>query len=185
MRSMQVATGAAWLFVLGYVAVSVGTVPNGAFIATWDPPTDPRAVYEFRWRHFAQSAWQDLPEQDARALAFTYSYPALPNEPATDRWMCLDARSRVGDLVSPWLSDTDSGAACAAVEVGTIPLPTPPPPVVVPPPMPPQPDIFTNVQQVDGRLSIEYQIGACPRGVQQTTSAIRNGSRTITLSCRR
>lgn len=170
------------------VLSSVAAIRSDRFTATWDPPTEPRAVYEFRWKHFAQSVWQDLPEQDARALTFTYSYPALPTEPPTDRWMCLDARSRVGDLVSPWLSATDSGAACAAVEVGTIPLPTPPPPVVMPPPMPPLPpqsDIFTNVQQRDGRLSVEYQIAACPRGVQQTTSAVKDGVKTITLTCRR
>lgn len=157
----------------------MAAIQNDRFTATWDPPTDPRAVYEFRWRHFAQSAWQDLPEQDARALSFLYAYPALPTEPITDRWMCLDARSRVGDLVSPWLSETDSGAACAAVEVGTISLPIPPPPT------PPQPEIFTNVRQANGQLSVEYQIGACPRGVQQTTSAVIDGSKTITLKCRR
>lgn len=162
-------------------AIAWGAVQNGQFTATWDPPTDPRAVYEFRWRHFAQPTWQDLPEQDARALTFTYAYPALPADPSTDRWMCLDARSRVGDLVSPWLSESPSGAACNSVEVGILPPPTPP----APPPIPPQPDIFTNIKQTDGRLSIDYQLGACPRGVQQTTSAIRNGSRTITLTCRR
>jgi hypothetical protein len=179
MRSTRLAAGAAWLCVLGSVALSVGAVPNGTFTATWDPPTDPRAGYEFRWHHFADPAWQDLPEQDARALTFTYSYPALPTEPTTDRWMCLDARSRVGDLVSAWLSETADGAACAAVEVGTIQLPT------LPPPLPPQPDIFTDIQQSDGRLSLDYQIGACPRGVQQTTSAAVNGRKTITLKCRR
>lgn len=161
------------------VVIAARAVPNGSFTATWDPPTDPRAVYEFRWRHFAQPAWQQLPEQAASALAFTYVYPALPSTPSTDRWMCLDARSRVGDLVSPWLSETDSGAACAAVEVGTITLPTPPPP------LPPQPEIFTNVQQANGQISVEYQISACPRGVQQTTSAVIEGRKTITLKCRR
>jgi hypothetical protein len=187
MRSLTLTAGAVWLFVLIYGAGALWAVPNGSFTATWDPPTDPRAVYEFRWRHFAQSAWQDLPEQDARALSFLYAYPALPTEPITDRWMCLDARSRLGDRVSAWLSDTADGAACNTVEATVIPVPTPPPPVVVPPPpapLPPQPDIFTNLQQRDGRISIDYQIGACPRGVQQTTSAVKDGRKTITLTCR-
>lgn len=165
-------------------ATAWGAVQNGQFTATWNAPTDPRAVYEFRWRHFSQPTWQDLPAQDARALTFTHTYPALPAEPSTDRWMCLDARSRVGDLVSPWLSESPGGAACNSVEVGTIPLPPPPAPPT-PAPIPPQPDIFTNLRQSDGRLSIDYQVGACPRGVQQTTSAAKAGIKTITLTCRR
>lgn len=184
MRPLALAAGAAWLCVLGYGVAALSTVPNGSFIATWDPPTEPRAVYEFRWRHFAAPAWQALPDQEARSRTFTYSYPALPTEPSTDRWMCLDARSRVGDLVSVWLSETTDGAACNTVEVGVIPVPTPPAPTPPAPPQP-QPDIFSNIQQSEGRLSLDYQIGACPRGVQQTTSASKNGMRTITLTCRR
>ena len=184
MRPLPLSAGAAWLFALGYGVTTLYAVANDAFTATWNPPTDPRAVYEFRWRHFANGNWQALPEQEGRALSFVHRYPALPNEPTTDRWLCLDARSRVGDLVSQWLSETSDGAACSTEELGAIAVPAPPPVELPPPPMPP-PDVFTDIEQADGRLSFSYQIAACPRGVQQTTSAAVNGRKTITLRCRR
>ena len=178
---MRTLTLSYWALTACLVTVGVylaHALPNGVFTATWDPPDDPRAVYEFRWRHFAAPAWEALPAQEARARTFTHACSALPVEPATDRWMCLDARSRIGDLVSPWLSETASGPACAAVEVGIVAIPAPPA-------LPPTPDVFTGLTQLDGRLSVDYQIAACPRGVQQTTSAVVNGRRTITLRCRR
>lgn len=168
---------------------SLAAIKSDRFTATWDLPATPVDRYEFRWKHFAAQAWMPLPDQQGTATTFTSTFKPLPTEPATDRWMCLDARAVQGDRVGLWLSETPAGPACTAVEVGTIPVPTPPPPAPVPdptpPPMPPPPDIFTNLQQADGRLSLDYQIGACPRGVQQTTSAAKNGSRTITLTCRR
>lgn len=157
---------------------SLAAIKPDRFTATWDVP-EQSAVYEFRWRHFAAPDWITLPAQPAITGTFTAAFQPLPTEPITDRWMCLDARSRVGDLVSPWLSETADGPACAGVEVGVIPVP--PPPV----PAEPQLEVFTNLTQADGRLSIEYQISACPRGVQQTTSAAVNGRKTITLKCRR
>lgn len=171
-----------WLFVLSAQAA----VQNGSFTVTWAPPTetDPRLVYEFRWRSFANGTWQPLPDQDSRAMRFAHTFPPLPATPATDRWLCVDARGKLGDQLGPWLSETAIGAACNTVAVGTVVLPPPPPPVV-PPPIPPQRDVFSNLRQSDGRLSLDYQLSACPRGVQQTTSAVKDGVRTITLTCRR
>lgn len=167
---------------------SAWAVSNGSFTATWTPATDQAEQYEFRWKHFASPGWIPLPTVPGSAGSLTVTFPALPNQPTTDRWMCLDAR-QVKPTVGPWLSETTDGPACDAVGVSVIPVPTPPapvPPPVPPAPVPPQPDIFTNLKQSDGRLSIDYQVGACPRGVQQTSSAVnKNGFRTITLTCRR
>lgn len=167
---------------------SLAAIKSDRFTATWDLPNMPVDRYEFRWKHFAAPQWMPLPDQPGTAHTFTSTFKPLPTEPPTDRWMCLDARVITGDRAGQWLSETPAGPACNAVEVGTIPVPTPPPPApqpIPPSPIPPQPDIFTNVQQADGRLSLEYQVGACPRGVQQTTGALKNGRRTITLTCRR
>lgn len=180
MRALQLAALIAWCGVLGSVVAALSAVSNGSFTATWTPATDPVERYEFRWRHFASPDWIALPPAPGASGSMHVTFPALPNTPTTDRWMCVDARM-LQPTVGPWLSDTPSGPACNAVDVGVIPLPTPPPA----PPLPPQPDIFTNVQQADGRLSLDYQLGACPRGVQQTTSAVKDGARTITLTCRR
>jgi hypothetical protein len=155
-----------------------GGVQNGHFTATWDVPEMP-AVYEFRWKHFAHPDWITLPAQPAITGTFTAAFHPLPSEPTTDRWMCLDARSVLDGQAGPWLSETSEGAACAGVEVGVIPVP-PPVPVEIP-----TPEIFTNVTQADGRISIEYQLTDCPRGVQQRTSVVRDGRKTITLTCRR
>ncbi len=168
------------LLVVAVVPVTPAAIRNSQFTATWDL-VEPSAVYEFRWRHFASPEWMPLPAQPSNAGTFTSSFAPLPNTPETDRWMCLDARSVREGVSGPWLSATSEGASCADVEVGVIPVPPPPVPVV----LPPQPDIFTALTQADGRLSIEYQIGACPRGVQQTTSAVKDGRKTITLTCRR
>lgn len=192
MRAAPLSVIVVWMVACVAVAITVGAVPNGSFVATWDTPTDSSAIYEFRWKHFVRGDWQPLPDQDARARRFTYTYPKLPDTPATDRWLCLDARSRLGDLVSAWLSETDTGAACNTVEVGVIIIP--PPPVVVPPPpvvIPPAPpilpaEIFSNVMNSNGVLSFTYKPVDCSRGVQPRTSAkAMNGQKTVTLTCRR
>lgn len=172
---------------LGIIAAGFSAVHNGSFTATWTPATDPAEQYEFRWKHFASDDWLALPTMPGASGFMQVTFPALPATPTTDRWVCVDART-VKPTIGAWLSETPDGPACDAVEVTVLPIPTPPapvPPAPVPPPVPPQPDIFTNVQQREARLSIDYQVGACPRGVQQTTSAVKNGSRTITLTCRR
>lgn len=192
MRPLKAAAVMSCGLVLGYAAVARSVLSNGSFTATWTPATDQSEQYEFRWRHFATSAWIPLATVPGSTGSLAVTFPALPATPTTDRWACVDARM-VKPTVGPWLSETADGPACNAVEVGAIVVPTPPapvpppvPPAPVPPPVPPQPDIFTNVQQRDGRLSIDYQVGACPRGVQQTSSAVnKNGLRTITLTCRR
>ncbi len=163
------------LLIGSLLAASVqAAVPNGSFIATWDVPTDPRGIYEFRWRSFAQGEWQPLPDQEARALSFRHAFPPLPPEPATDRWMCLDARSRIGEAVGPWLSEIADGAACNSVEVGTIPVP----------PIPPV-EVFSHLTNNNGVLSFDYRLADCPSGVSKSTGAARNGQRTITLRCRK
>lgn len=184
-RGEIIAIGLVSLLAMGAygVAVSLSAVTNGAFVVNWTPATDPVEQYEFRWRHFASPQWISLPTVAGSAGSMRGTFPALPNTPTTDRWMCVDARM-VTPTVGPWLSETTDRAACATVEVSAVVVS--PPPAPLPPPITPQPDIFTNVQQRDGRLSIDYQVGACPRGVQQTSSATnKNGFRTITLTCRR
>lgn len=189
MRPLRQTVVLAWVILLGLAGVSISAVTNGTFTATWTPATDPAEQYEFRWRHFAAPDWIVLPTVPGTTGSLLVAFTALPNTPATDRWMCVDARM-VQPQVGAWLSETSAGAACNTVDVSIIPVPTPPPappaPITTPPsPIPPQPNIFTNLQQADGRLSLEYQVGACPRGVQQTTGALKNGRRTITLTCRR
>lgn len=178
-----------WILIISSFALlwmtCLAAIKSDRFTATWDLAKTPVDRYEFRWKHFATPGWISLPDQPGTATAFSATFSPLPAEPATDRWMCLDARIIQGGRAGQWLSETSAGPACNAVEVGTIPVPMPPAPPPPIPPRPPQPDIFTNLQQADGRLSLEYQVGACPRGVQQSTSAIKNGSRTITLTCRR
>lgn len=176
-----------WYFVLGYAVMAA--ISNGSFTATWTPAADPAEQYEFRWRHFASADWIALPTMPGVSGSMRVTFTALPNVPTTDRWMCVDARM-VRPTVGPWLSETPDGPACTTVDVTVIPVPTPPPPIPTPPapvplPLPSPPNLFTNLRQADGRLSVDYQVGACPRGVQQTTGALKNGSRTITLTCRR
>lgn len=177
-----------WLFVLSAQAA----VQNGSFTVTWAPPTetDPRLVYEFRWRSFANGTWQPLPDQDSRAMRFAHTFPPLPATPATDRWLCVDARSKLGDQIGPWLSETATGAACNTVEVGTVILPPPPPPIVpppvVPPPVQPPPASPLTAVTVKGNdLTFDYKLAACPKGIQMKSGKIINGSRTVTMTCRK
>jgi len=170
---------------------ALAAIKTDRFTATWDLPTTPVDRYEFRWKHFASNGWLTLPDQLGTATTFTVTFPAVPSEPPTDRWMCVDARAIVAGVPGAWLSETATGPSCNVFEAGLVVVPTPPAPLPPPtpppspvPPLPP-PDIFTNLQQADGRLSLDYQVGACPRGVQQTTGALKNGARTITLICRR
>lgn len=174
-------------------SVPAQAVQNGSFTATWTPATDPAEVYEFRWRHFAAPDWIALPHMKGSLGTMTVAFSALPATPTTDRWMCLDAR-QIEPVVGPWLSTTTIGAACNTVEIGTMALP-PPPPVVAPPPVvvppatppsvPPIVELFGNLTNKHGVLSFDYFTRDCPRGVRQTTSAEKNGLRTITLTCRR
>lgn len=182
MRAVTLAAVLAWWLVAGYGIASFAAIRNDRFVATWDVPAQ-SAVYEFRWRHFAAADWIALPAQPSSAGTFRATFQPLPAIPTTDRWMCLDARSVRNGQAGTWISETTDGAACNTVEVGVIPVPTPPPPTPPAPPEP-QPDIFTNIQQSAGRLSLDYQLADCPRGVQQATSAAVNGRKTITLRCR-
>lgn len=173
-------------------SLSEAAVQNGQLIVLWDVPADTTSVYELRWQHFAQPEWQPLPSVPSGAGSLTVTFSPLPATPATDRWVCVDARSVHGGSVGPWLSTLPHGAACNVVEVGSIVLPPPPPivpPPVVPPPTPPSEpppaELFGNLHNSKGVLSFDYAIRDCPRGVQQTTSAVRNGFKTITLTCRR
>lgn len=199
MRALNLGVSAVWFFVLVYVGASLSAVVNGSFTVTWTPATDPAEQYEFRWRHFASSDWIALPTVPASNWSLQVTFPALPATPTTDRWMCVDARM-VKPTVGPWLSETTEGAACNTVEVPVLPVPTPPPPVVVPPPpapvppvpvppspapVPPAPEIFADLTNRDGLLSFSYRAADCPRGVQQSTSSLINGRRTITLRCRK
>lgn len=157
---------------------SLAAIKNDRFTATWDAPATPVDRYEFRWRHFASPDWIPLPDQPGTAATFTVTFPALPNTPTFDRWMCLDARSIKANVAWPWLSDTAAGPACALVDAGTIVI-TPPP--VIPPPV----ELFSNVTNASGVLSFDYRPADCKRGVQQGTGPLKNGSRTITLTCRK
>lgn len=167
-------------------APAQAAVQNGSFTVSWNPPTDPRLVYEFKWRSFADGNWQLLPDQDPRALSFIHTFSPLPAIPATDRWLCVDARSKLGDQLGTWLSETATGAACNTVEVGTVVLPPPPPPIV-PPPTPPQPppptELFSNLKNSAGVLSFDYRTADCPRGVSKITGPAKNGIRIVTLTC--
>lgn len=178
MRGLQLAAVAVWSLAVGYGVVALSAVPNGSFTATWQPATDPAEQYEFRWRHFAAADWLSLPTVAGAAGSMRATFAPLPTTPATDRWMCVDARM-VKPTVGHWLSETKDGPACNTVEVGEIPVPTPPAPV------PPPPEIFTGLTNSNGLLSFTYKQADCPRGVQQSTGALINGARTITLKCRR
>lgn len=190
MRLFKVAAGVASCFILGSVAAALSAVSNGSFTATWTPAVDPAEQYEFRWRHFASPDWIALPTMPGAAGSMLVAFKALPNTPATDRWMCVDARM-VKPTVGVWLSETPDGPACDTVNVSVIPVPTPPPapaPIPVPPapvPVPPAPEIFGDLTNSNGLLSFSYKAVDCPRGVQQSTGALMNGLRTITLRCRK
>lgn len=172
------------------VTVSISAVTNGSFVATWSPSTDSSEEYEFRWRHFASAQWIALPIVPGTLGVLEVKFPALPSTPTTDRWLCLDARM-VKPAVGPWLSDAKEGPACNVVEVGVIPLPTPPAPVppaplpTPPAPVPPAPELFMGLTNSNGLLTFTYRPADCPRGVQQSTGALINGARTLTLRCRR
>ena len=179
-RAHLIASGLLSLLVMGAygVAVSLSAVTNGSFTVTWTAPTDQVEEYDFRWKHFAAPGWIQLWTAPGAIGSLQVNFPALPNTPTTDRWMCVDARM-VKPTVGHWLSETKDGPACNTVEVGEIPVPTPPAPV------PPPPEIFTGLTNSNGLLSFTYKQADCPRGVQQSTGALINGARTITLKCRR
>ncbi len=170
---------------------ALAAIKTDRFTATWDLPTTPVDRYEFRWKHFASSGWLTLPDQLGTATTFTVTFPAVPSEPPTDRWMCVDARAIVAGMPGPWLSETATGPSCNAFEAGLVVVPTPPaplpPPTPPPAPVPPQPppDTFSNLANSKGVLSFDYPVAACTRGVQQTISALKDGRRTITLMCRK
>lgn len=178
---------------IGLAGLAHAALQNGHLTVLWDVPADTAPVYEFRWAQFAQPDWQSWPSVPSAAGRVGVQFDPLPAVPTTDRWLCVDARSVQGPLAGPWLSETTEGAACNTVEVETIVLPPPPPivppPPVVPPPTPPSEpppaELFGNLHNSKGVLSFDYFTRDCPRGVQQTTSAARNGFKTITLTCRR
>ena len=173
----------AFLILCLLAGLSWAAVQNGQLTVLWDvPPVDVDAVYELRWSHFAQPSWVDLPPVPASAGHVIVTFAPLPPTPPTDRWLCVDAR-QVSPTTGPWLSETKEGPACNVVEVGTIVLPPPPPPT--PPSEPPPSEIFSNVRTSKGQLAVDYLVADCPRGVQQAIGALKNGSRTITLICRR
>lgn len=182
MRVRTISGVLAWCGLLGLVAVALGAVSNGSFTATWTAATDPAEQYEFRWRHFAAPEWVALPSMAGAAGSMRIEFETLPNTPTTDRWMCVDARM-VRPKVGAWLSETSTGAACNTVDVAVLPVPTPPAPV--PPPPSPPTETFSNLTNRKGVLSFDYQLADCKRGVQQTVGQIKNGTRTITLTCRR
>lgn len=114
-------------------------------------------------------------------------------------WLCVQARQRAADgTLSPWyISDKEGVCNLTAKVLPPEPV-TPPPPVVPPPPAPVPPpivppplpppapvELFGNVRNSDGVLSFDFAPADCKRGVQQTTSALKDGRRTITLTCRK
>jgi len=186
MRGLRVAAVIAWCVVLGDVAAAFSAVSNGVFTATWTPATDPSEQYEFRWRHFASPEWIALPTMPGTAGSMLVAFKSLPDSPLTDRWMCVDTRM-VQPTVGPWLSETTDGPACNTVDVSIIPVPTPPAPVPpAPAPLPPSPppaEIFSSLTNKDGVLTFSVKKIDCPNGVSKTTSALKNGSQTVTLKC--
>lgn len=177
MRKFMISINCLLLFGTAYAAVK-----NGSFTAMWAPPTDPRAIYEFRWRNFAQSEWQALPDQPSSALSFRYEFSPLPSTPITDRWFCIDARVKLGDQVGPWLSNTPDGATCNTIEVGSIVVPPPPdPPPVTPPPVPPLRGL-TVTSSTPEQVIVEWSSDDCRDGVTNRRSG-SNDKKRITITC--
>lgn len=109
--------------------------------------------------------------------------PLLPSD-----WLCVQGRQRnVAGVYSDWYLSDKEGVCNQTAAVLPASAPDPVPPPIEPPPVvtPPAVDIFTGLTNRDGLLSFAYKLTECPRGVQQTTSAAKDGQKTITLRCRK
>lgn len=63
--------------------------------------------------------------------------------------------------------------------------PIDPPPVVPPLVQPPPASPLTAVTVKGNDLTFDYKLAACPKGIQMKSGKIINGSRTVTMTCRK
>lgn len=99
-------------------------------------------------------------------------------------WLCVQGRQRATDgTLSLWFISDKEGVCNQTAAV--LPPVDPAPPVPPSPQPVPVPEIFSAVTNRNGVLSFEYAVAECKRGVQQGTSALKDGRRTITLTCRK
>lgn len=124
---------------------------------------------------FRADGWEQTVTVGKGGTAFVFG-DLLRGSRVSSDWLCVQGRQRAADGTrSAWyLSETEGICKPMAVVLPPDPDPQTPPS-----------DSFGIVSQSGTRLSIEYPVVECPRGVQQTTSAIQNGRRTITLTCRK
>lgn len=124
---------------------------------------------------FRADGWERTVTVGKGRTAFAFGDLLRANRVASD-WLCVQGRQRAADGTrSAWyLSEHEGVCKPMAAVLPPEPEPDTPPPA----------DSFGIVSQSGTRLSIEYPVADCPRGVQQTTSAIKDGRRTITLTCR-
>lgn len=136
--------------------------------------------YELRWQSFAHPEWMNLGLIPSNKLSLIVPLsPPVTCVAGTDCYVCADARAkRLSDGVyGPWLSAT-TGMACNQFAVGPIVIPPPPPT-----PAPVLAETFKNVLKTDLKLTFQYAPTICPRGIGKTTGAIKDGVRTVTLTC--
>lgn len=108
--------------------------------------------------------------------------PLLPSD-----WLCVQGRQRnVAGVYSDWFISDKEGVCnqTAAVMPATAPDPVPPP--VEPAPVTPSPASPITAVTVKGNdLTFEYKLAECPKGIQMKSGKIINGSRTVTMTCRK
>ena len=107
----------------------------------------------------------------------------------TSPWFCVQARHVYPDgKVSGWFLSESEGICKLRSQFPSAPVVEPPPIVVMPPPIvppPPPPSAFSAVTAQGNTLAFSYQTTACPKGIQMTSGKIINGSRTVTMTCRK
>ena len=113
--------------------------------------------------------------------------PLLPSD-----WLCVQGRQRnVAGVYSDWFISDKEGVCNQTTAVMPPAAPDPvtppiePPPVVPPPVQPPPASPLTAVTVKGNDLTFDYKLAACPKGIQMKSGKIINGSRTVTMTCRK
>lgn len=141
----------------------------------WTDRSDGTATTELRFRAQGGELITTVPASVTQ-WAFVDLLRASPILPSD--WLCVQARQQAPDgTLSNWYISATEGV-CNATAAILPPIPVPPPPVEPPAP-------WTTVTVEERSLKFSYRLTDCPKGIRKQNGKIINGSRTVTMRCRK